>query len=192
MKTKPPPDRRKFAGAWDEIEHLYQKVLYWLYQRENVNKAQPFAARLERILASADPDESAILGAECRSLIHEARGELQKAIDYRRKEIRLIRKLQNLAQHSPDQGFLLRGYGYGDLSDRLDLLAVLHHANGDVGKAIDTLRESQRICDAHGMSFNGSDLLKEYMEESQRRQAGASEKHRQRGSGRGLASPRGS
>jgi len=41
MKVKAPPDRRKFASAWDEIGYLYGKLLYWLYQREAAGKARP-------------------------------------------------------------------------------------------------------------------------------------------------------
>ena len=40
MKIKPPPDRRKFANEWDEIGYLYDKLLFWLYQREDVGKAR--------------------------------------------------------------------------------------------------------------------------------------------------------
>src|SRR5438067_2514311 len=92
-----PPLRRKFAGAWDEIRYLYDKLLYWLYQREEAGKARPYAERLERLLAKADPDQQTILGAESRSLIHEVRGDYRNAIKHREREIRLIRRLHELA-----------------------------------------------------------------------------------------------
>ena len=31
MKTEAPPDRRKFADDRDELDYLYHKLLYWLY-----------------------------------------------------------------------------------------------------------------------------------------------------------------
>jgi len=33
MKVEPPPHRRKFADALEEMGYLYDKLLYWLYQR---------------------------------------------------------------------------------------------------------------------------------------------------------------
>jgi hypothetical protein len=52
--SPPPPGRRKFAGAWDEIGYLYDKLLYWLYERQLAAKARPYAKRLERLLRQAD------------------------------------------------------------------------------------------------------------------------------------------
>ena len=46
MKTKPPPGRRKFADERDQINYLYDKLLYWLYQREDKARARAFAERL--------------------------------------------------------------------------------------------------------------------------------------------------
>ena len=40
MKTKAPPDRRKFADERDQIDYLYHKLLYWLYEREDRVRAQ--------------------------------------------------------------------------------------------------------------------------------------------------------
>jgi hypothetical protein len=165
MTSKPPPQRRKFANDWDEINYLYDKVLYWLYQREAPAKARPFAERLERLLAKADPDHEAIFGEECRSLIEETKGDLGRAIEHRENEVRLIRRLHEISRGTPGEQAALRGYGYDDLSDRLDLLAVLYHDSGNLDKALSTLRQSQRLCQAHGIPFDGEDLLAEYLEE---------------------------
>jgi hypothetical protein len=170
MTVKPPPDRRKFANAWDEIEYLRDKLLYWLYQREDVGKARPYAARLQRLLPRADPDQEAILGQECWSLVHETRGDLQKAIDHRQKEVRLIRRLHDLSRNRPHEALALRGYGHSDLSDRLDLLATLYHDSGNGEKALAILEESRRLCETHGLPFDGEDLLREYLEEKARAQ----------------------
>jgi hypothetical protein len=165
MKVKPPADRRKFANAWDEIEYLYSKLLYWLYQREDNGKARRYADRLERILRKADPNGDAILGQECRSLICETRGDLAAAIKHRENEIRLIRRLHESIRNTPHQEFALKDYGYDALSDRLDLLATVHRENGNLNKALAVLRESQELCKANGIRFDGEDLLQKYAEE---------------------------
>ena len=165
MKSKPPPERRKFADAWDEIGYLYDKLLYWLYQRDDAQKARPFAERLERLLARADPDHEAIFGQECRSLVYETKGDLPKAITHREKEIRLIRRLHKISRDAPHERIVLQQYGHNDLSDRLDLLAVLYHDSGDLDSALETLHESQQLCDRHGIKFDGEDLLREYVDE---------------------------
>lgn len=170
MKAKPPPDRRKFANAWDEIGYLYDKLLYWLYEREDARKARPYAERLEQVLPKAAPDHGAIFGEECWSLVYETKGDLRKAIEHRENEVRLIRRLHKISRRAPYEDLVLKDYGYGDLSDRLDLLAVLYHDSGDLDKALSTLQESRQLCQKHGVKFDGEDLVKEYMEEKRNSQ----------------------
>jgi hypothetical protein len=55
--------------------------------------------------------------------------------------------------------------GWGDLSDRLDLLATLYRASGDLDKALAVLEESKKLCGSHGVPFDGEDLLREYRKE---------------------------
>src|SRR5438105_3257246 len=149
MKDKPPASRRKFVSQWDEICYLYDKLLYWLYGREDVSKARPYAERLEQLLAKVDPNHDAILGEECWSLVYERKGDLRKAIEFRKHEIRLMRRLQAISRNTPSEAYALQGRGYDDLSDRLDLLAVLYHRNGDLDKALNTLYESKRLAKKH-------------------------------------------
>lgn len=165
MKTKTPPLRRRFAGAWDEIEYLYDKLLFWFHQRENPGKAVRYGERLSRLLSKADPKHEAILGEECWSLIHEARGDLTKAIEFRENEIRLMRRLHELVRDTPGEATAMEGRGHEDLSDRLDLLAALYHANGELDRAIGVLKESRAICARHGIRFDGGDLLADYLRE---------------------------
>lgn len=164
MKTKPPTLRRKFANEWDEIGYLYDKLLYWLYQREDPSKARPYANRLERLLPKVAPNHDAIFGEERWSLVHEAKGELRKAIAHRENEIRLIRKLHDVFREVSREDKALEDYGYDDLSDRLDLLATLYHDNGNLDKAITTLQESKQLCKEYGIKFDGADILQEYLE----------------------------
>jgi len=165
MKAKPPPDRRQFANAWDEIGYLYDKLLYWLYQREDAKNARPFAERLEQLLPRAAPDHEAIFGEECWSLVHETKGNLSKAIEHRENEVRLIRRLHDISRKAPHQDIARRDYGYEDLSDRLDLLATLYHDSGNWDKAITILLESKQLCEAHGITFDAEDVIQEYLDE---------------------------
>ena len=175
MKDKPPPDRRTFADEWDEIGYLHDKLLYWLYQRADPKKARLYAPRLEQLLAAAAPDHDAILGEECWSLVYEAKGELAGAIESRKNEIRLIRRLHELSYGSPNEATALKDYDYADLSDRLDLLATLYHDHGDLDKAIATLRQSKKLCREHDLLFDAEDMLQNYLnEKSDSQQAAAS------------------
>src|SRR4051794_29428862 len=117
MANKPPPNRHKFKTDWDEIVYLYEKLLYWLYQRADPAKARPYVRRLEQLLPKADPGHDAILGEECWSLIYEAKGDLRRAIEYRENEIRLIRQLHELSRGKPYEDVALEAYDYTDWAD---------------------------------------------------------------------------
>jgi hypothetical protein len=177
-EDSPPPSRRTFAGEGDEINYLYDKLLYWLYQRADPAKARPYARRLEQLLARWDRDHGAIFGEECWSLVHETNGDLSRAIEARKNEVRLIGRLYEISLGKPYEEFALKGYGYDDWSDRLDLLAILYHDNGDLDKAIATLQKSKKLCEAHGIAFDGEDLLGAYRDEKHNaRQAARSAAH---------------
>lgn len=173
MKDKPPPDRRTFAEAWDEIGYLHDKLLYWLYQRSDPRKARRYAQRLERLLPLAAPDHDAIFGEECWALVHETKGDLPGAIESRENEVRLIRRLYELSRGVPHEEVALKDYGHDDLSDRLDLLAILYHDSGDIDKAITTLRESRKLCQELRIAFDGEEMLQEYVEENRNSQQAA-------------------
>ena len=113
MKVKPPPDRHQFANAWDEIGYLRDKLLYRLYQREDADKARPYAERLEELLPKADPDQEAILAQECWSLVSEIKGDLQKAIDHREKDVRRRNRLAHIGggtDQRPGLGAVAHGH----------------------------------------------------------------------------------
>jgi tetratricopeptide (TPR) repeat protein len=160
-------NRRKFTNEWDEINYLYDKLLYWLYDQEKPRKALPFGERLEHLLDRVSPGGGDIFTEECRSLLAELRGDLSRAIKHREKAIRLIRKLHELSHDTPHEDYVFRHYDYSDLSDRLDLLAILYHDSGDLEQAIRTLHESKKLCEDHGIKFDGQDLLKDYLVEKQ-------------------------
>jgi hypothetical protein len=165
MKTKAPPDRRKFADERDQIDYLYHKLLYWLYEREDKVRACAFAERLAQLLSQTSPGRDAIFPEECRSLICEASEDLPGAIKHRENEVRLIKRLHEVSRGTQQQDHVFGLYGYDNLSDRLDLLAVLYHDSGALDKAIGTLLESKRLCIKHGIKFDGRDILQEYLDE---------------------------
>ncbi len=177
MKTESPPTRRKFRTKWDEIDYLYHKLLYWLYDREDRRKARPFAERLEQLLKKASSDPEAIFGHECWALVYEFKEDMPKAIKQREEVVRLIRRLHDISRDTPHWDFIKNNaYDLGDLSDHLDLLATLYHDSGDVDRAIRTLEESQQFCQEHGIPFDGQDVLREYLEE--KRHVGAANGNR--------------
>jgi tetratricopeptide (TPR) repeat protein len=165
MKSKPPPDRRKFTDEWDEIGYLYDKLLYWLYERADVAKARTFAERLEPLLHKVAAEHEGIFGEECWSLLYEAMGDLPKAIQHRENEVRLIRRLHEISRNTKHADLIFEQYGYEDLSDRLDLLAILYHDHGNLDKALRTLHESKQLCKKHGVKFDGEDIVREYLAE---------------------------
>jgi hypothetical protein len=169
MKTNPPPDRRKFADERDEMNYLYHKLLYWLYEREDRARASTFAGRLAQLLSQTSPRHDAVFPEECWSLICEARGDRVGAIKHRQNEIGLMKRLQEISRHTTQEKVVFRLYGYGDLSDRLYLLAALYHDSGKLGKAIETLEESRDLCATHGIAFDGDDMLQEYLKEGKPR-----------------------
>jgi hypothetical protein len=158
-------NRRRFKTSWDEIRYLYHKVLYWLYDRLERRRALSFCDRLQTLLAETDPARESILGEECLSLIYEAKKDLPKAIHHREEEIKRIKQLWKSAAHAGNRDIILESYGPPDLSDRLDLLAILWRDAGDEQKSIRLLRESQRLCEEHGIPFDGEDLLLEFTAE---------------------------
>jgi len=166
MKTERPPDRRKFADARDQIEYLYQKLLYWLYERRDRSRAGVFAQRLANVLSKSSPGHDAIFPEECWSLICEAKEDLRAAIKHRENEIRLIKRLHEISRSSPHEGTVFRLYTCEDLSDRLDLLAVLYHDSGNLDKALATLHESKQLCKKHRIEFDGEDVLQDYLAEA--------------------------
>lgn len=163
MKTKPPAVRRIFANPWDQIGYLHDRLLFWLYQRGEARMARRFTTQMDRLLADLDPKQESILGQECRSLISEAKVDLEGAIKHRTNEIQMIRRLQEISRGTPSEAHVLKNHGVADLSDRLDLLAVLYRNNGDLQQAIEVLRESKALCQSHGIAFDGGDLLRDYL-----------------------------
>jgi tetratricopeptide (TPR) repeat protein len=162
MTSHAPPTRRKFQSDWEQVEYLYNKLLHWFYGEEAPARARPYAERLKRLLRKNDAKQESILGQECRSLIYELEGDLEAAIRHRENEIRKIRRLHEITPKK-DWDWVCQRYEYEDLSDRLDLLALLYDANGQTKRALELLGESKALCERHGLPFDGADILEELM-----------------------------
>ncbi len=146
----------------DEIHRLYDDLVTSLYERHEAQRALEIADRLDAKLACFNSKAENIFIEECRSLVCEAREDLANAVKHREQEISLIRKAHELAEGTNDQQFVLSQYNYADLSERLDILAMLHRRGGNLKKAISTLEQSKQLCEAHGIRFDGDELLREY------------------------------
>lgn len=163
MKPKAPPTKRRFENEGHELDYCYDQILYWWYEREDLDKAQRFADRFEALLQSNFSEHEAIVGEEYWSLLSELRGDLPAAIRYREHEIELILRIWELSADTPSFSHVLRVYGVEDFSDRLDLLAILYYDSGDLDKAIATLARSKWICESFRAAFEGEDLLRDYL-----------------------------
>jgi hypothetical protein len=148
----------------DALEDLYLNFLNCFYGKQDHPASRKLAAQVEAELARrADLSES-IRGDELRSLLFELRGNLASAIQSRQSEIRRILELHSVAWGTPGWNYVFKQYDYGDIADRLDLLATLHAQAGDHREAVRILEESRSFCASHGIPFDGEDLLKDYAE----------------------------
>ena len=147
---------------------IYDKAIDWLYSRNCPDRAKPYTLQLRRLVDKSDPEREAIFTHECLALADEAEGNLAQAIKHRLEEIRLIRRLHKLArgQDSRNADYIFRQYGPADLRDRLYLLARLYGATGNLRKAIASLEESKKVCEASGIKFEQEKLLRKYLRET--------------------------
>jgi hypothetical protein len=103
-------------------------------------------------------------GEEVRSLIAELRDELSLAIQSREAEIRKILELHSRTLNTPGWKYVSQQYDFDDVSDRLDLLAILYDKQGELSRAIAILLESKEYCQTHKIPFDSQDLLEELEE----------------------------
>lgn len=144
-----------------DADELYHQLLTLFYDRGDRDAARPVAAELEAVLATSPALADSIRGDELRSVIAEVRGDYAAAARSREAEIRKILQLHSLAQNGPNWAYVSRQYDFADVSDRLDLLAILYDRDGDSDRAIATLEESRRYAASHNIPFDGQDLLDE-------------------------------
>jgi hypothetical protein len=143
------------------IDALYPKLLNVFYRKLDQKQAEKTAALLETALAASPDHSQSIRGEEIRSIIAEVRGDFAEAARSREAEIRKILQLHALSVNTESWEYVSRQYDFSDVSDRLDLLASLYDAQGEIERAIFTLLESKSYCEAHQIPFDAQDLLDE-------------------------------
>jgi hypothetical protein len=149
----------------DELNYLYDHILYWSYERGQPGRAGKFLDRFGRLLKERFAEPASIFGEECWSLFRELSGDLAGAIRHREREIELILKLWDVSAGTPGMPVVLERYGTSDLSDRYDLLAILYHDAGDLDGAIVTLMRSKWLCESFKVPYEGESLLQDYLYE---------------------------
>lgn len=150
--------KRPDAGA---LESLYVEFVKQFYEKQNHKRAEQLAPGLEKALAESPEYARSIRGEEVRSLLAELRGDFKEAARSREAEIRKILQLHALAVNTPSWDYVARQYDFSDVSDRLDLLAMLYDEQGEGERAIRILQESKQYCQAHAIPFDAQDLLDE-------------------------------
>jgi hypothetical protein len=145
---EPPPTRRKFIHAWDEIEYLYAKAAYWAHHRDMPKKAERFLPRLKRLVSRHDRNHEAILGVECMALISDLDGDLEREIYWSEFLINMLRKA--LKKISTKE----LGRNWGDVRDQMEILACLHSEAGRMDRALATVRKCDGLCKAHNIPFD--------------------------------------
>ena len=161
-RVAPPPARRSFVSGWDEIVYLYHRLLHWFYGRSSPARARPFARRLERLLRREAADHQAIKGEECWSLVHELKGNLPRAIEYRLSEIRLMKRLLAAKEREEKGRSGARHYwphNHSDLAERLAILAILYSHSGDLRRARASIKAAKRLSEVHGFEFDSQELF---------------------------------
>ena len=161
MISKVRPNGRQLNSAKEDVESLYLAFLQKFYESGNRVQARKLAVRLEEALTAVPSYADSIRAEEIHSLIAELRGDFVQAARSREAEIRKILELHSLAVNTPHWKTVARQYDFSDVSDRLDLLAILYDSQGDLDRAIATLTESQRYCQSHEIPFDGQELLDE-------------------------------
>jgi hypothetical protein len=161
MSTRAKRNGAESVPAPREFESLYLRLVKLFYEKDDRKRTQKIASRLERVLAASPDYSGSIRGEEVRSLIAEFRGDFAEAVRSREAEIRKILELHTLTANSENWKSVSRHYDFSDVSDRLDLLAILYDTQGQLDRAISTLLESRHYCQSHRIPFDAQDLLEE-------------------------------
>jgi hypothetical protein len=161
MASKVRTTSRKAASSRTDFDELYLDLITRFYEEEDLERARKAAGLIEKFLDGSPSVAGSIRGEEVRSLIAELRGNLSEAIQSREAEIRKILELHTLAANTANWKTVSKQYDFGDVSDRLDLLAGLYDSLGQKERAIAVLLESKAYCTAHGIPFDSEDMLLE-------------------------------
>jgi hypothetical protein len=156
--------RRKFSSVWQEIDYLHKRVEHWFCVKCDRQRAAPFAKRLATLLTQEASAGATPFTEGVWALLCEVQEDLAAAIVHREKEIRLLKRLFEVAIAQANFDLVVAYYDYQDLVDRLDKLAVLYRGAGRIDDAIKTCEEARRLAATHGLKFAGEALLKDCKE----------------------------
>jgi hypothetical protein len=161
MSTRTNRNSNKSVPSPQELDLLYLRLVKLFYEKGDRKEAQTVVSHLKRVLAASPDYSSSIRGKEIRSLIAEFRGDFVEAARSREAEIRKILELHTLTANTEHWKYVSQQYDFSDVSDRLDLLAILYDTKGELDRAIATLLESKHYCESHRIPFDAQDLLEE-------------------------------
>jgi hypothetical protein len=110
--------RRTRAILWDELATVCKKIHRLWYVKRNRPAAKRYLTKLARIMKKLPQDKNAIIRAEGMALLHELRGDLDSALKWRRKEIRLTELAQKSVRDSVNAGHYDQRMADSILKDR--------------------------------------------------------------------------
>ena len=122
------------AKAWGRLALLCEALHERLYQERDREGAGAFLPQLEHVLAHVPESDMAIVRAEGLGLFHELRREWQKALEHRRREIRLMHRLyEDIEENDYDartRAALLKGRDVDALREREEIVRSLESRLG--------------------------------------------------------------
>jgi hypothetical protein len=126
--------RKSTAHIWGELADLCRKIHVRLYRRTpDKRSARGYQRRLEQIMTQLPKEDLAIVRQEGAALLSELKGDLDSAIEHRKKEIELTQRAQKSVQESVKRGdygeetaaWALQGRGPKELEERRAILRDL-------------------------------------------------------------------
>jgi hypothetical protein len=134
-------NRKRLRGVWAELAYLREQIHALWYEQGNKTLARLHQKPLERALKALPENDMAIVRAEGWALLHQMRGEISLAIQWRQREIELIEFLhddvrRSVAAGNYDERMARSILGHRDeagLQKRRDILNALMEENTQGG-----------------------------------------------------------
>ena len=113
-----PKTQRRFGTPWGELSYVCRRIHHCLYVKKSPSSARRYLSRLEGLLDNLPENEMAILREEGLALLHELKGQKHQAIEHRKREIELTKRLQRSVRKSVQSGNYDERMAASILSDR--------------------------------------------------------------------------
>lgn len=117
-KCESPRNSAACSRIWGDLEAVCRTIHVSLYKKHNKTLVKRHQPQLEQILARLPKNGLAILREEGAALLHELKNEHASAIEHRKREIRLIERLQESVRKSIAAGDYDRQMGGSILEGR--------------------------------------------------------------------------